>query len=434
MNISKLLKEIIKRLLLVFLAERLSLDTMKRIYRVCYRKYFDELDKLNEMHPCLQWGDDVEIKNIGKILIVRLDAIGDLVWTTPLFRELKRNCPTASIDIVVRPQNFDLVENCPYIDDIYTYECDVYGDVSSSDYIKVEAKVKNYIDVNFKNKEYDLVILPRAIYCNSGFDSIIFSFLINSRYRIARSHSLNGFQRGSSALLKKYFSAFAEVVKPQHEVEQILSLGEIIGCKIASKNTELWIDERNDFVLDLLSKYYVVVGLQGSLDNKNWDPVKYRHVFKEIYRRHSNITFVICGDKKVEDAAEIAGRECNNVINMAGKTTLKKLQLIVSKSIGYLGSDTGLAHIAAAFDKSAVVISTHIKNGYDMSAMAPKRVAPYGVDNIVLEIPKGNRMCVDECIENKASCINTIAEDRVIDAIEDIILKELNEGVTSGQD
>ena len=43
------------------------------------------------------------LSSYRRILIVRLDEIGDVVMTTPLLRELRRNIPHAWITLVVKP-------------------------------------------------------------------------------------------------------------------------------------------------------------------------------------------------------------------------------------------------------------------------------------------------------------------------------------------
>ena len=58
---------------------------------------------------------------INKILIIRLDEIGDVVMTTPFIRELRRNFPKANITLIVKSQTFNLIELCPYVDEILTF-------------------------------------------------------------------------------------------------------------------------------------------------------------------------------------------------------------------------------------------------------------------------------------------------------------------------
>lgn len=396
----------------------LSEKNIERFLKYYNRHYWEQLEELNKEFPCVDIQDVINKENVERILIVRLDSIGDIVWTTPLMRELKRCYFNSKIDLIVRPQVYDLVSNCPYLSNIYVYDCDVRGDVTPLDYDKVRKKVKKFAENNLKER-YDMVILPREVFCNSGFDNLLFAFYSRSKYRIARSYSLNKFQKVRSRLLAKYFSLFLEVDRTQHEVEQILQIAESIGCIVNKKNMELWKGE--DIEFEIKKKKYIVIGLQGSSPNRNYDPLKYKYIFNKMKESNKDVLFVICGDYKAEEDAKIASINCNNVIDMTGKTSLSYLLHIIDNSIGYVGADTGIMHIAAALNKPVVEISAHINGGDDMSAGAPKRVGPYGVPCIVLEIPISIGDCIDDCMENKSACINLINEDDVIQAIETIM-------------
>ncbi len=57
----------------------------------------------------------------NKILVIQTAFLGDLVMTTPLFRELKRVYPEARIDVVVIPETMGIIRNNPYIDDVFLF-------------------------------------------------------------------------------------------------------------------------------------------------------------------------------------------------------------------------------------------------------------------------------------------------------------------------
>ena len=63
-----------------------------------------------------------ESKEIKKILIVRLDELGDMVLSTPFIREMRRAFPQADISMVVKNDLYELFELCPYVNEIYGYE------------------------------------------------------------------------------------------------------------------------------------------------------------------------------------------------------------------------------------------------------------------------------------------------------------------------
>ena len=56
------------------------------------------------------------------ILLIRLDEIGDVVLMTPLLREMRSNYPEADITLIVKPQVYNLVELCPYVNKVMTFD------------------------------------------------------------------------------------------------------------------------------------------------------------------------------------------------------------------------------------------------------------------------------------------------------------------------
>ena len=52
----------------------------------------------------------------NKILIIRFSALGDLVLTTPIFRELKRIFPHAQITMLTSTGDGSVLNNNPHID------------------------------------------------------------------------------------------------------------------------------------------------------------------------------------------------------------------------------------------------------------------------------------------------------------------------------
>ena len=53
-------------------------------------------------------------------IVFRLDALGDLVLTTPLFRELKRSYPQAHITAVVQEAYKSILATNPSVDEVLT--------------------------------------------------------------------------------------------------------------------------------------------------------------------------------------------------------------------------------------------------------------------------------------------------------------------------
>jgi ADP-heptose:LPS heptosyltransferase len=59
------------------------------------------------------------IQTTKKILMFRYDRIGDMIITTPVFRELKKHYPEIEISVLASKSNFMILKNNPYVDHIY---------------------------------------------------------------------------------------------------------------------------------------------------------------------------------------------------------------------------------------------------------------------------------------------------------------------------
>ena len=60
--------------------------------------------------------------SVERILIIRLDLIGDLLFTVPAIRNTRQRFPHARLDVLVAPNTAPLLAECPYVDRVYTLD------------------------------------------------------------------------------------------------------------------------------------------------------------------------------------------------------------------------------------------------------------------------------------------------------------------------
>src|SRR3989344_3110459 len=63
-----------------------------------------------------------EVKHQKRILVTKLGAVGDLVLAVPSFRMLRKRFPSANISLLVESKLIQLVERCPYLDEIIVFD------------------------------------------------------------------------------------------------------------------------------------------------------------------------------------------------------------------------------------------------------------------------------------------------------------------------
>ena len=61
------------------------------------------------------------MNNPRKILVIRFSALGDLVLTSPIFRELKRIYPDLGITLLTSSRQGTVLDNNPHIDQVIRY-------------------------------------------------------------------------------------------------------------------------------------------------------------------------------------------------------------------------------------------------------------------------------------------------------------------------
>ena len=70
----------------------------------------------------MSYGDYPDLKNVRKILIIKLRQLGDVLLTTPTFTALKNRLPDAQIDAYVYSESIPLLEGHPAITSFLSYD------------------------------------------------------------------------------------------------------------------------------------------------------------------------------------------------------------------------------------------------------------------------------------------------------------------------
>ena len=85
-----------------------------------------------------------KIKKDLKILIIQTAKIGDVVCSTPVFREIKKHYPESFLSVLVIPLVKDILINNPYIDEIILLDRKKYFDVKGVSKLIKEIKAKKF--------------------------------------------------------------------------------------------------------------------------------------------------------------------------------------------------------------------------------------------------------------------------------------------------
>jgi heptosyltransferase II len=338
-----------------------------------------------------------------KILVVRYRFIGDTILTIPFLRNLRKACPDAQIDLMVGPVSGELLENCPYIDNL------IYFDTTKKHrYENTGEEKKSFWDYVFmlKKQRYD-----KAYVLKRSFSSALLVFLAGIKCRIGFNTENRGF------LLTKT----VPYDKNKHEIECFLDVLKADGVSVEDNYLENWIDPKDSAKINdifrikrMYNRPKVIIHATSGNVNKQW-PVRYFAQIIEYLANQKNAQIFYTGTKADKAVYEeiyklIEAPLYVNPVNLCGELSLKESAALTKMMDLMIGCDSGNLHIAASLNVPVIGI---------YGPMNYKKWYAWGKGHSILV---DNLPCIPcelkkKCKNNRA-CLLNITPERVIAEID----------------
>lgn len=297
-----------------------------------------------------------------RVLIVLMGAIGDVVRALPLLGRMRRAWPEAHITWAVEPKSAPMLEGHPWIDELLLYD----------------RKAAPWSFPPFlmavRRGRFDLVVdLQRHL------KSAIASIVSGARDRI-------GFSSANTKEFNYLFSTRHVPSQPPMRLKllQYLSFADTLGLPPApiAFGLEASIRERAR-ARDLLANVprpIVGVILGSSWPSRLYFPESIAAVISELARPSNGaapLNPILLGSREeLAIAADVVHALGDmNVLNLAGRTSLRDLIPIFSECAAAFGPDSGPMHIAAAVGCPIVSL---------WGSTAPERSAPWGYSEFAI--------------------------------------------------
>lgn len=264
------------------------------------------------------------------VLVSRTDKIGDVILTLPLITELKRLVPNSRISFLISRKLENLIDGYKDVDKVFFVE-----DINLNTFLK-ENKFDIAVSV-YPRKELAMAFYKAGIKYRVGTAYRLYSVLFNQRIKEHRKYAekheadynlnLLSFLGKEISFDKKFFFEYSE--------EEMLVLQSKISFNLNEKSVIIHPGSKGsarDLPIDRIIKIpeYIIgnhkdykVVLTGIPQEK---PIT--QLFKEIYK--------------------------DNVIDLAGKLTLRELMILIDKSSLFISNSTGPVHIAGALNKNII--------------------------------------------------------------------------------
>jgi lipopolysaccharide heptosyltransferase II len=366
-------------------------------------------------------GSEIVLSQVKRVLVVRLDEIGDVVMTTPLLRELRRNLPDAWIALVVQPAAHNLVATCPYVNQVLTFDWRVEGRLAN---LRSHGRALRLARRRLWRSRFDLGILPRwdADHCHGTF----LLYVSGARWRMGYSERDNARKKRLNAGFDRLLTHALEDATLKHEVERNLHVLRALGGKVRDDPLELWLDEEDEaFAREVLEHHDVglaelIVGFGpsgGHSPLKQWPPARFAELGRWLQAKYGARIMVFGGPGEEPLGREIGQGLDFPPIDMVGRTTLRQSAALLSRCHVFIANDTGLMHVAAATGIPVVAL---------FGSSCPHRFSPWGKDGTVLwsRLPcspcfqEGHAYCCRTCVFDQPRCMVDLAVEQVESAVE----------------
>ncbi len=326
-------------------------------------------------------GRFLDHSRVQKVAILRaLTGLGDLLCVVPALRALRDGLPHARVTLIGLPQAGPVVARFPqYVDELVALP-------GWPGFPEREADVAGLVPflAAMQERDFDLAFQLHG----SGQVSNPLAALLGA------THIAGFYVPGQFCPDAKRFLPFLD---DEPEVLRSLRLVEHLGLPATDESLEFPLGPDDERALDevpetagLASGQYVCVHPGANEAARRWPIVHFAAVADALARR--GLTVVLTGTTgEASMTASVVRTMDAPAVDLAGRTTLGSLALLVSRSRLLVANDTGVSHLAAALRTPSVVVFS----GSDPQRWAPldrdrHRVVgpqpPASVDAVVAEV------------------------------------------------
>lgn len=312
-------------------------------------------------------------EQVKKILVIRLDSIGDVVMSTPMFRELKQRYPYASVTAVVRCPHRELLETNPFVDRVVGVATGFTSGRS-----RLKSVLRTYWH-SLRQDSFDVVLHPR-VGKDMLFESLLVALVdapVSIGYQTREKYSY-GFDR--TQVLTKALAAPG----PENEVLTNAAVVTALSGAAFSPRTEIFPSRADcDFAGSKIAGYStgtLIIGLGFGAAHmaRHWRPSLWGKTLNLLAEHHRIAVWIFSSPKDTAEAEEIRRSIAASIpLQVVEGASLRQIAACLGMSSLFLGTDSGLAHIAAAMGTPLVVVSPHPQDGDLMHENSPKRFAPF---------------------------------------------------------
>ena len=339
-----------------------------------------------------------------RILVIKLDHLGDVLLATPVFSNLRRAYPNAELHALTGAWSRVVLEKHPDVNKVIEYNSPAFYRTGQPTSFRETFKLYREL----RRQKYDLMVELRG-----DWRTVWFAFGGLTPKRLSRAALQIANRLG--------FMQFSGTHETTRNLDVLKQAGIPTPLQTASFSVTAG-DEK--WASDFLATYrierqhpLIAIHPGSPIALKRWVPDRYAEVADWlIVQKRAQILFVGVADE-IPIVVEIQALMRGESVNIAGKTTLTQLASILRVCNVFIGNDSGPMHLAAAVGTQTIGL---------YGPGDPTRFGPAGEKCQTIR-RRSDCPCVGTtCRFGKAGCMSEIQVTDVIQTLETAAYLTLN--------
>jgi ADP-heptose:LPS heptosyltransferase len=367
---------------------------------------------------------DAPVRDARSILVLRPDAIGDLILTSPFLRELRRSNPGAWITLAVDPRFRDLVELCPHVNEVLGLDLSFCGRTVALGMVQRSLSMSKR---HLWPRRFDVALAPR--WDVDLYHSAYAALFSGAAIRVGYSENVTELKREVNGGFDSLFTRTLDDRACKHEVEHNLDLLRAAGGTVENDRVELWLSEQDREIAGraLSSRGFasgdLLIALAlGARDAKRVWPLSHFIELARTLQREQGARFVAVGGPEDRDRGSRLVRDLGaDATSLAGELTLRQTAALFESTRLAITNDSGPMHLAAAAGAAVLEISCHPSTGDPCHRNSPARFHPWAKEYAVLRPSQPSEPCTSGCESAEAHCILGVSVEMAHEAAKGLL-------------
>jgi len=361
-----------------------------------------------------------------KILVVKLDALGDIISITPFLEVLGRSFPDAEITYVVGSWSKAVLQNNPDIDDLIVVDSQKWQKGLLGKLSERKRILKELIP-----QKFDTVFILHGPAPFAFWEKITSQLGAQNRIGYRKHAAKTTFTK--SQKLPEYQDHLFKVLD-KNRAEHYLDLLRVAGVEdTANRGNQLYPSAQDlAFADDYFTKHElaghpIIAFSPGGAVNpgmkqlaKRWPLERFADAIKQLSEWNSDLRFVAIGgpgDREVIDQviAKLPPSMKQKVFSSAGETNVHQSATLIAKSNLFIGNDSGPLHIASTTKTPLIAI---------FGPTNPEVDAPYKLKGKILFHKTKTSPCYTMDCAGHDRCIDHVTVDEVVSAAKGLLANQ----------